>query len=174
MDTEKTKKAALGIAGAGILGTAAYLLLRGKKEQITVQYGSNADRTAAETIAKGLKATELVFGFVDARTITKPLVVVGAQEANPTYAQLVSLGVLPKITTEHAGRGLIYVRHYKGIKVVGVAGYHAAGTQAAAAYLAKRGSLPTEGASIPTGVSQVSEPLKPAETWFEPVFIPGD
>lgn len=171
MELTRNMKIALGAAGAAIIGTAAYFLFRGKKSDITVQYGSSVDFETAKMLAKGLKAKELV-GVIDARMITEPLVVVGAQEANPTWAQLVGLGLFPSITAAYTNDGLIYVTSYKGLKVVGVAGWTKAATDAAAQYLAKLGNLPDKTLVIKAGVvaSCVGCKALPYTEWKQPVF----
>jgi hypothetical protein len=144
----KNQNMIIGIAVAAGGALLAYFAFKKSKLGATLQYGSSADAAAAQVIKSALNPSDFIQGFVDPNSIIQPLIVVGAGQGNPTWAQLQLIGVLPDITASSAGTGFIYVRQYRGIQVYGVAGWNAADTMAAANYIGTTKALPTQDVQV--------------------------
>ncbi len=132
------------ILGIGITATAGILLARAMKKDKwagTLQWYSSDEDQAADIIKRAVNPSAVLKGWVDVRTIIQPLIVVGAQMANPVYGDLVSLGVMPEVLSSDIN-GHIYVRQYSGQTVYGIVGWLGTQTLAAAQYIADNG-LPT-------------------------------
>lgn len=128
-------------AGAGL--ALWYLLKGGSRFDGTVQYAADADAEAAQLVRDGLKPMKFVNGYVDPFGISKPLIIVGGGQANPTYSILQSSGVMPEITIGMAGKGLIFVRSVNGFPVYAVVGWSKADTLKAAQFIKNlKGHLP--------------------------------
>ena len=136
----------IGLGIAGVSGIALYKILK-KKWDGTLQWYSDDEDQAGNIIKKKLNPKQSVKGWIDVRGLTKPLIVVGAQMANPVYGDLVTLGVMPDITVGDTN-GYIYVKTYSGQTIYGVVGDLAQHTLAAANYIKENG-LPTTDVTIP-------------------------
>lgn len=134
------------VVGGAVVAAGAYFIIKGMggaKMQATVQYDDIADEAAARLVKGGINPSQFVFGYVDPETITKPLIVVGAQMTNAVYAFLQSNGVFPAITQDDQGKGFIFVRNWRGQDVYGVAGWLAPDTLKAAQWIKDNKELPT-------------------------------
>ncbi len=132
------------IIGVGIAGIAGFLLYRSMKTEktpVTLQWFSTDEDAAADVVKDAINPNQSLKGWMDVRTITQPLIVVGASQANPVYGDLVNLGIMPEILANDVN-GHIYVRQYSGQTVYGVVGWLGSQTMAAAQYIAANG-LPT-------------------------------
>ena len=139
------------IVGGTVVAVSGYLLyrvlFREPKTELIVQYQDVEDLQAAEIIRNALKPDLFVSGWVDVRTVDRPVVVVGGQYVNSVYSDLITLAGMPEII-ESMTDGYISVRIYNGQKFYGVAGWTKAGTLAAANYIKENG-LPIEDVTIP-------------------------
>ena len=135
----------IGVVIAGAAGIAMYNIFKKRWDGIIQWYSDDEDQ-AAKIIKKKLSPKQSVQGWMDVRGLTKPLIVVGAQMANPVYGDLVNLGVMPEITAGDTGH--IYVKSFSGQTIYGVVGDSAQDTLAAANYIKENG-LPATDVTIP-------------------------
>ncbi len=130
----------IGLAVAGV-ALAAFAFFNKKKFSGIVQYQNVLDASAADIVKGVLNPQKVVFGFVDPRTVTVPLVCIGGQQTNATLLQ--TNGVFPAITSADSGKGFIIVSSFQGFPMYGIVGYSAGDTLRAAQTLQSLKALPT-------------------------------
>lgn len=77
--------------------------------------------------------------FVDVTTLTEDLVVIGGQEANPVYADLVNRGLVPTLRPSTTDFGSIFYFIYSGHKVWVCSGWSFEGTSVVISWILDKG-----------------------------------
>lgn len=118
---------------------ACSLAVKASGKFAVVQYASDDDYLSASSIAEAFNYKLIKSPYIDALETYDPWIVVGAQLANPVYAQVFG----PLITLNDEGFIRIDYRDYsyggKQISVWGVAGYLAQDTQLGAQWIVANG-----------------------------------
>jgi len=121
---------------------------------VIINYSSSEDKLAAELLQKRIGG-RIIRGFVEPTTLREDLVVLGGQEASPTYDRLANgtffgrsgLRVIREITPGDAGQGIIFVTNISGRQIWTVAGWLRGDTISAAEHIFLRG-LPSSDTNI--------------------------